>query len=77
MDVSNLIPLGFALIFIGLLLIMAGSINKGDVHWGIGGFIGPIPFGFANSRNALYTVAAISVIAFLVLLVNSKFLLGK
>jgi uncharacterized membrane protein len=78
MDIYTLVPLGFALIFIGVILMMAGSFGKGgNAQWGIGGFIGPIPFGFMNSLNALYTAVAISVIAFLAVMMRSKFLAGK
>ncbi|MBI4020289.1 MAG: DUF131 domain-containing protein [Candidatus Aenigmarchaeota archaeon] len=68
-----LITLGIAAVFLGLILIMIGAMassKESNVHVGVGGFIGPIPFGFANSREMLYVVMAIAVIfvvAFLVL----------
>jgi len=79
MNMYDIIPVGFALVFIGMILIMAGALSKsrGDVQWGVGGFIGPIPFGFASNKNALYSVAAISVILFVLFLLDQKFFIGR
>ncbi len=78
MFMQELIPIGIALIFIGIILIIAGSVssNKGKVEWGVGGFIGPIPFGFTNSKNMLYFIAFFSLIVLVIFLMNSKIFFG-
>ena len=39
----------------------------------VGGFIGPIPFGFGNDKNLVWFVAILSAVLFLIwLLFNSK-----
>jgi len=56
---------GIGLIFLGILVLIIGSIlggHEGKVEYGIGGFIGPIPFGWASSRPMLYVVIALSVL---------------
>lgn len=58
---EQLVPIGIALVFIGFILIAVGSVSqsKGDVHVGFGGFIGPIPFGWATSKPMLCAVIGI------------------
>ncbi len=62
---EQLVPVGVVLIFIGFILIAIGgaSQTKGDVHVGFGGFIGPIPFGWATSKPMLYAVMGIVLVA--------------
>ncbi len=56
---EKLIIAGFIVMFIGILLIVVGSIGLAlfgkvkakNVDIGIGGFIGPIPFGFFTSKK--------------------------
>ena len=81
-----LILVGIIAIFIGFALILLGSQSptsdtnirgeksseKKPIQVGVGGFIGPIPFGFANSREMLYLVIAVSVGMFLLSLYLSK-----
>ena len=64
--------IGFALIFIGILLIIIGfflitfsSIKESKVEIAVGGFIGPIPFGFATSKELLILIIIISLIFFI------------
>ena len=61
-----LIPLGIILVFAGIVIIIIGSLlgsqGQGKTGYAVGGFIGPIPFGFANSKEMLYVVVIISVI---------------
>ncbi|MBI2674998.1 MAG: hypothetical protein HYX24_00955 [Candidatus Aenigmarchaeota archaeon] len=68
---------GILLIFIGIFLVLIGSMmqaskTEGKVSVGIGGFIGPIPFGFSNSKEMLYMVIAVSMAALLVFLLAPK-----
>jgi len=48
------ILLGFAIVFIGAL---TGS-QKSDTKVAVGGFVGFIPFGFANDKRLLYVLLA-------------------
>ncbi len=72
-----LIKLGCMLIFLGFFLIFAGALlgaKSGSVKYGFGGFIGPIPFGFANDPRLLWAIIAISLVflaSFLALLLFS------
>jgi len=60
---EQLIPIGLVLILIGFILIAAGGLSHTkDIHVGFGGFIGPIPFGWATSKPVLYAVMGITVV---------------
>ncbi|MBI1969809.1 DUF131 domain-containing protein, partial [Candidatus Woesearchaeota archaeon] len=68
----NLIAIGMLVIFLGILLIIIGSLQvmkeskgKTETKVAIGGFFGPIPFGFANDKQFLYIVLGISIFFFL------------
>lgn len=71
---ANLILIGFIVIFIGILILIVGSIlsAKTDAKVGFGGFIGPIPFGWANDPQILKIIlivtAIIAVIFFVLVL---------
>ncbi len=62
---KQLIPIGVLVIFIGMILIFIGALSsikegKTDSKIAVGGFIGFIPFGFANDKRMLYFVIGIS-----------------
>lgn len=63
---KQLIPIGILVIFIGMILIFIGALSstkeKTDTKVAVGGFIGFIPFGFANDKRMLYTIITISAI---------------
>lgn len=70
----NLIPIGVAVVIVGILTIFIGTLlaargGKADTEAGakvaVGGFIGPILFGFGNDKTLLYAVIALSVVALL------------
>jgi len=78
--IGYLVPIGFILIFLGVAIVLIGSFliqnqdtrstdNKSKVHVGVGGFIGPIPFGFANSKTALYITIGAAVFFFILWLI--------
>jgi uncharacterized protein (TIGR00304 family) len=78
--VGYLIPLGIIFIFLGFIILMAGMLllsgqqsrekgSKPKVSIGVGGFIGPIPFGFANSRTMLYVVIGVALFLMIVWLI--------
>jgi len=72
---EQLISLGVITVFIGVVLIVIGGIlsatkSKDKVGFAFGGFIGPIPFGFANREDLLKFVIVIAVaimVSFLIL----------
>ena len=66
MPSPQLIPLGLLVVVIGIILIILGSLGgKSDVKVGVGGFIGPIPFGFGNDKTMVYIAIAITLVFFL------------
>ena len=69
---DRIVTLGILLVFIGVFIIIAGSLSgkESRVEFGFGGFIGPIPFGFASNRNMLYFVVGM----LMVILILSFFL---
>ena len=54
------ILLGFAIVFIGSFL----GTQKSETKVAVGGFVGFIPFGFANDRRLLWALLAIMGILF-------------
>jgi len=81
--IEYLVPAGMLLIFLGIIVVFAGSMlmasqqektsagntSKPKVHVGVGGFIGPIPFGFANSKTALYVTIGAAAFFFILWLI--------
>tara|TARA_Y100000031_G_C8203459_1_gene377435 strand:+ start:575 stop:808 length:234 start_codon:yes stop_codon:yes gene_type:complete len=60
---QNLISIGILVIFIGFILILIGTLSsqKSDTKVAVGGFVGFIPFGFANDKNMLKIIMVIMV----------------
>jgi len=76
---EQLILLGLILIVIGIVIVFVGSVLTASksknvkVDWGVGGFIGPIPFGFGSNQKIVYLIAIISLIIFILFLfLNQK-----
>lgn len=68
---QELIFMGILLIFIGMLLVILGSIlaaGKGEAKIAVGGFIGPIPFGWANDPRMLKWIIAVSAVIAIIFL---------
>ncbi len=64
--------IGIILIFMGMILVIISSLlsaGKGEVKVAVGGFIGPIPFGWANDPRMLKWIIIISVVIAIVFLV--------
>ncbi len=59
-----MIAIGFVIVFFGMFMGAKESTSKTKVA--VGGFIGPIPFGFGNDKNLLWFVAILSLVLFLV-----------
>ncbi len=72
---KQLIPLGVLIIFIGMILVIIGALSqagKTDSKVAVGGFIGFIPFGFANDKRMLYFVIGLSALMIILWFVLSN-----
>lgn len=67
---EKLFLIGIGLIFLGIFITIISSLlsGSGKVEYGFGGFIGPIPFGWATNKNMLYAIIAITLIMFILTL---------
>jgi uncharacterized membrane protein len=66
---EQLVTIGIVVVFAGIALIIIGSLlgaGKGEAKVAVGGFIGPIPWGFANDKPLLYAVIAIAMVVFVI-----------
>ncbi|RLJ02190.1 MAG: hypothetical protein DRP10_02075 [Candidatus Aenigmatarchaeota archaeon] len=72
---KDLFLVGFLFLIVGIILILfsLSSGSEGKIKFAFGGFIGPIPFGFANSPAMLKIVIIISVITLISFLLFLKF----
>ena len=55
----------FVVASVGFAIVVIGSLTgqqKGDTKVAVGGFIGFIPFGFANDKKLMYVLIAITFI---------------
>ncbi len=70
-----LIIIGVLLIIIGFISVLFGSImgakEGAKAKVAVGGFIGPIPFGFGNDKRLVWIVTALSIVLFLAWLLFS------
>lgn len=65
----NVIDIGIALILIGFLIIIIGSLTSKDAKIGIGGFIGPFAFGWANDPKLLPWIIALTIVMAVIFLI--------
>jgi len=70
----QLLSLGILIILVGFVIVIISSLTgsqKGDTKIAVGGFIGFIPFGFANDKRLLFVLVGImAVLALFLLLFN-------
>ena len=61
---KDLVSIGVIVVFIGFLIIFIGALSqsKTDTKVAVGGFIGFIPFGFANDRRMMYFVIGLMAV---------------
>ena len=75
--IEYLVPLGIFLIFLGVIIVFAGTFMqpKADAksHVAVGGFIGPFPFGFANTNLALYIMIGLMALTIVVWFLVNKY----
>ena len=65
MAAADIVSIGFLIVIIGIILIVVGGLvnaqeSKGGVA--VGGFIGPIPFGFATNPTLFLVILAVTVV---------------
>lgn len=63
-----LAEIGILLVFIGMILIIVGSLtqaSKSETKVAFGGFIGPIPFGFGNDKQLVTIVIIVAAVIFI------------
>ncbi|MBI4163098.1 MAG: DUF131 domain-containing protein [Candidatus Aenigmarchaeota archaeon] len=58
----NFAIIGFLLIIIGIVVLMIGAAKQGNAKIAVGGFIGPIPFGWANDSEMMKYIIIMAVI---------------
>lgn len=67
---TSLANLGFLIVLIGIILIIAGSFTsqeKTESNFFIGGFFGFIPFGFANNKKMLFFGIILTIVLIIAL----------
>ncbi|MEK6949089.1 MAG: hypothetical protein AABX34_02630 [Nanoarchaeota archaeon] len=65
MENYSLIRTGFFVILIGFILVFFGALsssNTKDTKVAVGGFIGFIPFGFANDKRMMWVLIALMAV---------------
>ena len=67
---QQLISIGMILIFIGFAMVFFGALSSSketssNTKVAIGGFIGPLPFGFGNDKTLVWVVTILSAVLFL------------
>lgn len=71
---DSLVLLGLAIVIVGIFVIILGSALSGsNAKFAVGGFIGPIPFGFGNDRNLVILSIALSAAIIVFFLVANRF----
>jgi uncharacterized membrane protein len=66
----NLISAGFLLILIGIILLIIGSFSGGSTKVAVGGFIGPLPFGFGNDPEMVKLAVLLTFVIALLFIVS-------
>jgi len=69
----GIVEIGIFLIFVGILFVIIGSFfqaKTGETKVAVGGFIGPFPFGFANDKQMMWAVIAISAILLILWIIS-------
>jgi uncharacterized membrane protein len=76
MNQNTLIVIGIALIFLGIIAIIAASsigTTKSSTKFAVGGVIGFIPFGFGNDKQ-LMIIMFIIMVALMIIFYTINFL---
>ena len=67
----NLMQIGTVLVFIGMILVIIGAFKTAktggaETKVAVGGFLGFIPFGFANDRILMYVLIGLMALAIII-----------
>lgn len=71
LKMQNLIGIGILFIIIGFIIVFFGALSgskDSKAKVAVGGFIGPIPFGFGNDKQLVWIVTILSIAVFLIFL---------
>ncbi|MBD3283432.1 hypothetical protein GF396_03980 [Candidatus Pacearchaeota archaeon] len=78
---EKLLYIGIVFIVIGIIFTAISSINlslnktqKSKCHIAIGGFIGPIPFGFFTSKKAFLIWIMLLIVGIILFLASRRFI---
>jgi uncharacterized protein (TIGR00304 family) len=74
LKMQNLIGIGILLIVIGFIIVFFGILSgskDSKTKVAVGGFIGPVPFGFGNDKNMVLFAVILSIVIFLIWLLFS------
>lgn len=67
---EKILLIGIVLIFVGIILtIISAFLSNKRVEYGFGGFIGPIPFGWATNQKMLMIIVILMMIFLLYMLI--------
>lgn len=66
---SHLLAISIILLFVAITLIIIGS-SGSKAKVAVGGFIGPLPFGFGNDPELVKWVIIVSVIVAIVFIIG-------
>ena len=60
----NLVGIGMLIVFIGFTIVFIGALTQSqkDAKVAVGGFVGFIPFGFANDKRMLWVSLAVMAV---------------
>ena len=78
----NLTSLGIFIILIGFALVFIGALTqaftgKSDTKVAVGGFIGFIPFGFANDKRMMWVLIALMAVVLVFFIIMNFFFQQK
>jgi len=60
----NLVGIGMLIVLIGFIIVFIGALTQSqkDAKVAVGGFVGFIPFGFANDKRMLWALLAVMAV---------------
>lgn len=80
MENYSLVSIGIFVILIGFMLVFLGALsssNTKDTKVAVGGFIGFIPFGFANDKRMMWVLIALMAVVLVFFFVMNFFLQSR
>ncbi|MBD3313048.1 hypothetical protein GF345_01255 [Candidatus Woesearchaeota archaeon] len=79
----NLMQIGTVIVMIGMVIVIIGAfrsarapseLKDSNIEVGVGGFIGPVPFGFASNTVIMYFLIGLMAVAMIIwfILINKR-----